>query len=201
MRLLCAMLNFLQFLKMTKQRLKKNIMRFGRITSAISSSCDSIQSIRQWQSPTASILFFLVRVDFPLLSCSFVSSWQARIKCRDGWLFILYLPDFKDQPVHYHCLIPFAFFIILRWRLTPYGTECFSSWSSQPVCGNWPWITWRPSKYMDPNQLQLNLLLFTLRFLVKLIEVGFATLAWRSEVIVRMRKSRPATGTNRRAAS
>uniref|UniRef100_A0A0P5XC50 GRAM domain-containing protein n=1 Tax=Daphnia magna TaxID=35525 RepID=A0A0P5XC50_9CRUS len=42
------------------KRLKKNIMRFGRITSAISSSCDSIQSIRQWQSPTASILFLLV---------------------------------------------------------------------------------------------------------------------------------------------
>ncbi|XP_057368789.1 GRAM domain-containing protein 4-like isoform X2 [Daphnia carinata] len=42
------------------KRLKKNIMRFGRITSAISSSCDSMQSIRQWQSPTASILFLLV---------------------------------------------------------------------------------------------------------------------------------------------
>ncbi|XP_046463501.1 GRAM domain-containing protein 4-like isoform X1 [Daphnia pulex] len=42
------------------KRLKNNILRFGRITGAISSSCDSIQSIRQWQSPTASILFLLV---------------------------------------------------------------------------------------------------------------------------------------------
>ena len=49
---------------MSKRRLKNNILRFGRITGAISSSCDSIQSIRQWQSPTASILFLLVGDDF-----------------------------------------------------------------------------------------------------------------------------------------
>lgn len=50
-------------------------MRFSRITGAISDSCDSIQSLLQWQSPTASILFILV--SFRLFSLFFLLSYPA----------------------------------------------------------------------------------------------------------------------------
>jgi len=47
---------------LSMKRLKKNMLRFGEVTQPISSFSDCMQSLRQWESPTASLLLILVLV-------------------------------------------------------------------------------------------------------------------------------------------
>ncbi len=111
-------------LDMPKRRLKNNILRFGRITGAISSSCDSIQSIRQWQSPTASILFLLVwetlfRFLFlfrfsavPLDIWNVLCVW-TKVNCESNWISwwitIHTLRNFWSPPLY----SAYAFILVL----------------------------------------------------------------------------------------